>query len=136
MIRRARPLLSSLGAQLRALTEQHWKTVEGQTDPMEIEAKAEIFLNSITPRLEAAAKRGASRWDFQYLEEYPNEGGVPEVEDEYGFNWQHLSGNYSAYQKWFAQQGLRLEARSFRTENRDAGAIHLVRELSFFWGQH
>jgi hypothetical protein len=24
--------------------------------------------------------------NFQFVEEYPNDGGVPEVEDEYGFS--------------------------------------------------
>ncbi len=48
-------------------------------------------------------------------------------------NWDHLLGHYPQYQKWFADQGLRFEMRSYRSENRDRANAFPARQrpLSF-----
>eukprot|EP00906_Rhabdomonas_costata_P021120 RCo030691 len=129
----------SLGSKLRQTADATCMAKIGSqmgTDiEKDVEEKASVFLQTLMPRLEKAANLGQYEWQFQFLEEYPNDKGIPVVEDEYGFKWVHLAENFPLYRRWFKKQDLNLEVRVYKSENRDAAVANIVRRILVRWDE-
>eukprot|EP00992_Anisonema_acinus_P002868 TRINITY_DN11583_c0_g1_i1.p1 TRINITY_DN11583_c0_g1~~TRINITY_DN11583_c0_g1_i1.p1 ORF type:complete len:137 (-),score=28.67 TRINITY_DN11583_c0_g1_i1:44-454(-) len=135
MLRRSLPLLcTTLGQSLRASANSHWKFHSDKVG--EVDEKASHLLEVLTPRLERYAAAGAYHWQYEFVVEADEDDRqVLVLEDEYGFEWDHLTSYLGMYQSFFAKHGLKLRIHNYISENPHRSTVNRVRRIRVDWSR-